>query len=213
MKILIRKSIKFKNILFLFSLFLGSNIYSQSTTSKTDYKKADSVALNFPRNKYYFYSETAQELAESLSTEKEKCRAIFRWITNNIKYDYDVLNDKKHDCEDPLLVYKRKKAVCGGYSSLFKAMCDEAKIKCEYISGESITSNNYGSHAWNIVKLDGTWYIMDITWSSGNVSGVLSGSKYTKHFDELWWMADYNMFIKSHRTDDSKWSEYIEGKD
>ncbi len=185
--------------------------YSQALASPVvNYKKADSIALNFQRNKYYFYSETAQELVESLTTEKEKCRAIFRWISNNIKYDYDVLNDYKRDRFDPLIVYKTKKAVCGGYAALFQAMCQEVKIKCLYISGEALPSRE--SHAWNIVELDGSWYIMDVTWASGYVGKLLAGSKYTKHFNEEWWMADYQNAIKTHKSDDPFWLQNIVGE-
>ena len=198
-----------KAFIYLILFFLNCfGVYSQN--NNIDYKKADSIALNFQRNKYYFYSETAQELTESFSTEKEKCRAIFRWITNNIKYDYEVKNDHKKDRVDPLVVYKTKKAVCAGYASLFQAMCDEVKIKCLYISGEAKSSGI--GHAWNIVKLDGYWYVMDVTWASGYVSGVLSGSKFTKSFDEEWWMADYTKAIQTHESDDSYWRQYILGE-
>ena len=179
-----------------------------TATASVNYKRADSIALNFQRNKYYFYSETAQELAETFTTEKEKCRAIFRWVTNNIKYD--VKNDYKKDRVDPLVVYKTKKAVCAGYASLFQAMCEEAKIKCLYITGDALPS--HGSHAWNIVKLDSSWYVMDLTWAAGHVSGVLSGSKFTKSFDENWWMIDYATAIKTHESEDSNWRYYIIGE-
>lgn len=202
-----------KNTIIISILFVSLTVYGQTSEKLIDYKKADSVALSFPRNKYYFYQETVQDFAEQFTTEREKCRAIFRWITNNIKFDWSVKNDYKKDRTDPLIVYKTKKAVRAGYASLFKAMCEEAKIKCEYISGESITSNNYGSHAWNIVKLDGVWYIMDVTWATGNTTDKLSSIKNTKIIDETWWMANYNEFIKSHKTDDSNWKYYIENKD
>lgn len=202
-----------KKIIIICILVLDLTVYGQTSVKPIDYKKADSIALSFPRNKYYFYQETAQDLAEQFTTEREKCRAIFRWITNNIMYDYKILNDYKKDRFDPLVVYKTKKAVCGGYASLFQAMCEEAKIKCEYIGGESITSNNYGSHAWNIVKLDGVWYIMDVTWATGNTPDKKSNFKNAKEIDETWWMANYTDFMKSHKTDDYKWKEYIENKD
>lgn len=201
-----------------FLLFV-CNIYSQTTptvattvssTANINYKRADSIALNFQRNKYYFYSETAQELAETFTTEREKCRAIFRWVANNIKYDYEVMNDYKKDRVDPLVVYKTKKAVCAGYASLFQAMCEEAKIKCLYITGEAKPSGI--RHAWNMVKLDGSWYVMDVTWAAGYVSGVMSGSKFTKNFNEEWWMADYTKAIKTHESDDSYWRQYIVGE-
>lgn len=191
-------------IILCFVLYtLNTFLYSQE--KKVDYKKADSVALNFQRNKYYFYAETAQELAENFTTEKEKCRAIFRWITNNIKYDFDVMNS--NNCEDPQVVYKRKKAVCGGYSSLFKAICEEAKIECKIIIGQAGCTDNCW-HAWNIVKLDGKWYAMDVTWASGHLTNVIKGT-VKKSYNNDYWMADYKLISKDHWTNDSYWIEYI----
>ena len=130
--------------LFIFiSLFSFLNSYTQTNNLK--YKHSDSIALNIQHNKYYYYEETTQELTENLKTEEEKCRAIFRWICDNIKYDYKTLNDYKRDRTDPTIVHKTKKAVCAGYASLFQAMCEEAKINCFYIIGYD-TFN----HAWNI---------------------------------------------------------------
>ncbi|MBS1638123.1 MAG: hypothetical protein JST26_19580 [Bacteroidetes bacterium] len=179
-----------------------------SNTAFSPYKKADSVALNFPKNKYYFYTETAEELVESLNSEKEKCRVIFRWITNNIRYDHESKNKK--DGQEPEIVYKHKKAVCEGYANLFKAMCDDVKLTCIVINGYAGGSGG-DSHAWNIVKLDGEWYIMDPTWAAGGMKGVLSNN-FIKSFDEQYWMADYVSFTKTHQTDSREWLEYIEDK-
>lgn len=195
-------------LFFIFYFLLSINIgKTQTTPINVKYTLADSLALNMQKNKYYFYQETAQELTETLNSEEQKCRAIFRWIANNIKFDYNTMNDYKRDRTDPLIVFKTKKAVCAGYASLFQAMCDEVKIKCYYIVGDS----NF-DHAWNIAELDGKWYIMDITWASGYVSGVLSGSKFTKSFNEEWWMTISKEAIKSHPSVDYEWNKYILGK-
>lgn len=173
-------------------------------TGSVDYHKADSIALAFPKNKYYFYTETAEELVQNLGSEKEKCRAIFRWITNNVKYDFETRNNTEG--QEPEVVYKRRKAVCQGYADLFAAMCKDAKISCLTISG--LAGPSYESHTWNIVKLDGIWYIMGPTWAAGGMKGSLS-NKFIKGFDEAWWMADYSAFIKTHHTEDSQWKRYI----
>jgi transglutaminase/protease-like cytokinesis protein 3 len=54
----------------------------------------------------------------------------------------------------------QKKAVCQGYSLAVYKMLTEAGIPCRIITGQG----NGGSHAWNIVRLNGKWYNLDVTW-------------------------------------------------
>ena len=49
-------------------------------------------------------------------------------------------------------------AVCQGYALAYKLLLD----KCG-IDSVLVTSNEMG-HAWNLVKLDGSWYHVDVTW-------------------------------------------------
>ena len=58
-----------------------------------------------------------------------------------------------------------KKTVCGGYSLIFKEFMDRQGIECEYVEGHT-KENNEGSHAWNIVVIDGKKYPIDLTFDS-----------------------------------------------
>ena len=49
-------------------------------------------------------------------------------------------------------------AVCQGYALAFKVLMDRAGIPCCYVSSDAI------NHAWNMVRLDGNWYHVDVTW-------------------------------------------------
>ncbi len=49
-------------------------------------------------------------------------------------------------------------ALCEGYAKTFAYLCQSIGIEAICVSGES-----GGSHMWNIVKLDGEWYQMDVT--------------------------------------------------
>ncbi|UWV79144.1 transglutaminase-like domain-containing protein [Mycoplasmopsis felis] len=52
-------------------------------------------------------------------------RAIFDWITSNVKY----ATGSSHPAIEPHEVMTRLVAVCGGYSTLYKAMLDIIGIK------------------------------------------------------------------------------------
>lgn len=63
-------------------------------------------------------------------------------------------------------------AVCDGIASAFKLMCLIEGIDCLEVSGVGITKSGSENHAWNKVKIDGKWYIVDATWgrSAGYVN-------------------------------------------
>ena len=51
------------------------------------------------------------------------------------------------------------RALCEGYSKAFAYLCQSVGIETFCVIGRS----NNESHMWNIVKLDGEWYHMDVT--------------------------------------------------
>ncbi len=50
--------------------------------------------------------------------------------------------------------------VCAGYARAYQKLLQYCGIECEYVTGYA----NGGRHAWNIVKIDGEWYNVDVTW-------------------------------------------------
>ncbi len=51
-------------------------------------------------------------------------------------------------------------AVCQGYAEAYQLLMIRAGIPCMVVSG----TGNGGAHAWNAVKMDGSWYYTDVTW-------------------------------------------------
>lgn len=109
-------------------------------------------------------ADLLSSLALSGKTDYQKIKAIYDYICSNITYDYDNLYDDsytlKHSSYAALI---NKKAVCQGYASLFYRFALEAGIDARVISGDS-----GGPHAWNIVKIEGSYYNLDSTWDAGN---------------------------------------------
>ena len=52
--------------------------------------------------------------------------------------------------------FYRGKGNCMAYSYAFVRLMQELEIPCVYVSNEE--------HAWNMVRIDGRWYYVDITW-------------------------------------------------
>ncbi len=63
-------------------------------------------------------------------------------------------------------------AVCDGIASAFKLMCLIEGIECIEVTGVGVTNAGSQNHAWNKVKLDGKWFIVDATW--GRSSGYIN---------------------------------------
>ena len=92
-----------------------------------------------------------------VNDDYKKAELIYEWIVNNITYDYNNAG------ADPYSVFYSGKAVCGGYSNLYKAMLHLADIPAVVLVGNS----NAGAHAWNAVYAEGRWFYADSTWGKG----------------------------------------------
>ncbi|MCL2166535.1 MAG: hypothetical protein FWH49_04520, partial [Clostridiales bacterium] len=95
----------------------------------------------------------------------DKELAIHDWIIEWADYDSESLSNAPDAKPDPdndnpygLLVGKR--AVCMGYTTTFQLFMDMLNIECITVRGAATS----GEHAWNMVRLDGEWYCVDLTW-------------------------------------------------
>jgi hypothetical protein len=190
--------------IFLVSFQLVNGQQSPVDPTTFNYSKADSIALNIPKRKYKSYTELAALLTDGLHTEHEKARVLFRWITDNISYSY---SNRSSDANN---VLKKKKAVCIGYSNLFKEMCECSGIECVIVEGYAKTSVEDinkkckdTDHAWNAVKLNERWYLIDVTWASGHHD--TKSRKSIKSYNELYYLTPPDNFIKKHLPVDENW--------
>jgi len=146
----------------LFNLFIPCCLFAQQAKPAIDYSRADTLATTVK------YTGDVNLLTKQLTSpfpqQILKARAIFRWITNNIAYDYKYYNKHADDGPVPITfhcpgddtldcVIKQKvweiayvtkvldkgKAVCQGYAMLFKKMCDIAGIEAEVVPGYTRT--------------------------------------------------------------------------
>ena len=63
-------------------------------------------------------------------------------------------------------------AVCDGYSLAFEYLLQQCGIEAVFLGGMAGASEtDSGAHAWNMVKMDGSWYEVDCTWDdSGSMA-------------------------------------------
>ena len=77
-----------------------------------------------------------------------------------VDYDYDFNNYSTYNAAIERL------SVCQGYASMFYYMMLKAGVNCRVITGDGLSGETWGAHAWNIVELEGKWYNVDVTWDS-----------------------------------------------
>ena len=56
------------------------------------------------------------------------------------------------------------RAVCDGYAGAFCLLMRMVGIPCGIVEGEAEDASGGGPHSWNIVRLDGDVYQIDVTW-------------------------------------------------
>lgn len=100
---------------------------------------------------------TAHRITNDEMSQREKVKTVHDWIVNHCTYSREGRNIAD-------LMF-RGIAKCSGYADTFKEFMDVLGIDCEYISGQATNSKGEtGSHAWNQVCVDGTWYNIDVCW-------------------------------------------------
>ncbi|MBR1989923.1 MAG: hypothetical protein IJ987_05555 [Firmicutes bacterium] len=117
---------------------------------------------------------TAEALGDmwSLETDAEKAKYAHDWLIYNIKYNLDAPYN-----QTSFSALVNGSTVCAGYAHGFQYLMQQMGIPCAYILG--YTPGGY--HAWNIVKLDGKHYAMDVTWDDP-VNGK-KGKYYYTYFN------------------------------
>ena len=132
---------------------------------------------------YYMKSSTAVNLSykicDGLTSDEEKVKAIYDYITKNIKYDYEFAKVAAAGYMDSERCLANKQGICGDYSVLFATMCRAQGIPCIVVEGY-VTADGQVYHAWNQVYYNKSWHFFDTTFdaSGGKGSNYLESFRY-----------------------------------
>jgi len=145
---------------------IGGEIAPEIVRVVDAYKSGDFSKLTDPKD-IYVLNKAKEVIAHEINsdmTDYEKELAIHDYIIKNTHYDVDELNEHVDVDPDSFTAYgllKNGKSVCLGYTRTFQLFMDILEIECL-----TIHSTAYGGeeHAWNMIKIDGDWYHIDLTW-------------------------------------------------
>jgi transglutaminase/protease-like cytokinesis protein 3 len=118
--------------------------------------------------------------------DEEKEKAIHDWLAQHVKFDDSL---KLHSAFAGLSATTQYETVCQGYALLFYKMLSLIGIESRIVEGVA----DQEDHIWNMVKIKGQWYHVDVTWDR-----VLAGTSVPR----------YNYFNVTDRqiAKDHKWT-------
>lgn len=137
--------------------YSSSNNYSELTKSYSNVTEADINTINGILN----------SIIKPEMKEAEKIRTVHNWIVCNTTYDINYY-DRDDSFNHVSNLLNNKTGVCQGYSVTFYIFMKQMGIPCTLIMGNA----DNVSHAWNAVKLGGSWYYVDVTWDDPVVNGT-----------------------------------------
>lgn len=89
-----------------------------------------------------------------------KIKYLYEYIIRNTEYDLNAENSQNF-----LSVFENGRSVCQGYSTAMQYLMNELGMFCTVVRGVTNTNEN---HAWNLVRSNGEYYYVDVTW--GDIS-------------------------------------------
>jgi len=174
------------------------------------FKQLDEDAL-----KVQYSGTSVRELANLLSqyatTDEEKARIIYTWITHNIAYDVVALSTFMNQNIYPDVtvnaVLTTRQTICSGYANLYQQLAQEMGLKSVIVIGYAkgvdyaVGDDQNVNHAWNAVQIDSKWFLLDSTWGAGTISN----NRFEKSFNPAYFATNPEYFIYTHFPENSKW--------
>ncbi|RSX53270.1 transglutaminase [Bifidobacterium goeldii] len=172
-------------------------------------KKGDKTVMwvKYPDN----YKQRQKTMADFVNanvskfqgSDRDKAIAIEQFLAGQMTYDYDAINFKRSGGTDSASAFDSidaskqypdawspygmvsGKGVCMSYAYAYQLLGKAAGLDTRVVSGS--VSGYSTSHAWNYVKIDGKWLVIDATWDDdGNTAGtkyqLKDKSEVTDHF-------------------------------
>jgi hypothetical protein len=182
----------------------------RSDESAGRYALADALADSAPPGVERSVSALAAYLAQAGRDDLTRARALYRWVAGHITYDVGGLRSGQPGDLSPEAVLHRGMSVCEGFARLTEALGEAMGLEVEVVSG---WSKGYGytpgqtfdgptNHAWNAVRIDGRWRLMDPTWGAGYLDESM---RFVRQLQEHYFLTRPEEFVFDHLPEDRRW--------
>ena len=157
------------------SVMFGTSSQPSSPGYNDVYLYFDKPYTNFEADVKEF-NQAVEEFLSDIDLNQSQtdiAKAIHDKLINMVTYDQKVLDediyaDLAHTAYGALVKNSRgdkNTAVCDGYSLAYEYLLQQAGLEAAVIVGNAGGSEaDAGGHAWNIIKVDDTWYEVDSCW-------------------------------------------------
>ncbi len=135
------------------------------------------IIKNLDNNTYVkqYIADRTKRIVSSVTTSSmtdyQKAKALHDWICEKVVYDHDNKDAKKNHVDSS--IFLNDSTVCEGYARGYALLLQAAGIEAYYVTGNT---ENAQSHAWNVVKLGGHYFHIDVCWDD------LANGYYYKYF-------------------------------
>lgn len=159
--------------------------------SSYQYTYSDSTILTFSPIYYdeaqYDYARYEQAVAELLHeavfdgmSQWQMALAVHDALIANSIYDESLEKNTSYD------ILVNSTGVCAGYAMAYLDIMTRLGIQCRFVVSDEM------NHAWNLVKIDGNWYHVDLTWDDP------APDSYGMVRHEYFLLTDAQMLEKEH---------------
>jgi hypothetical protein len=181
----------------------------------------DRTVIDMPADAQGSIESVGAYLKDRFPDPRARTKALHDYVALRLTYDeaafqrflnHDTTNWPAQDAEH---VFETKSAVCEGYARLMVALGKAAGLDVAYIAG-SVRNARYRvpdgddatvkaalegfGHAWNAVKLDGKWELLDATWDDPTGAPPSDGNVRSTYL-----FTPPELFVYDHLPDDPSW--------
>lgn len=139
------------------------------------------LAKNIPVEHSQSIATVAKYFLDNEKDPFRRAKAIHDYVALEVTYDHVALSEDRYPPQDAKTVFATKTAVCAGYARLFMAIANQADLEAVYLFGNVRDEHAEiagDSHAWNAVKIEDRWYLVDVTWDSPNSNDPAKRSEF-----------------------------------
>jgi hypothetical protein len=185
--------------------FAQSAVIGLGAEPKPDYSRADQRAAAATAAIEKSPVALGKFLGEGLTDPREKLRAVYQWMALRMNYDSAAYRTGVQITQTAQQALDARMSSCDGFSTLFADLAKHAGIEVQTVlgyvkdgfhqQGEAFKDTN---HAWNAVRLDNQWYLIDSTWGAG----FDDGKQFVRKFDPFYFLTPADHLHLSHLAKD-----------
>jgi transglutaminase-like putative cysteine protease len=168
------------------------------------------IVTAMPASEEASIARVATYLRAHASNDYELARAAHDYIATRVAYDTEALASiaasdyRTRFPQDAASVFRTRRGVCEGYARLFRALSEAMGLEARYVVGDARTAREpleVEPHAWNAVRIDGAWYLLDVTWDAGGVGEEGFVARYSTDY----FLTPSGIFVTGHFPDSVTW--------